>query len=75
MYSSQGYLLDAGAEEKLKILFTERKKMKNFGNGRYVRNVYEHSLNAQAMRLSNVESVGTKELSTITAEDIREVIS
>ena len=75
MYSSQGYLLDAGAEEKLKVLFTERKKMKNFGNGRYVRNVYEHSLNAQAMRLSNVESVGTKELSTITAEDIREVIS
>jgi len=71
-YSGQGYMLsDAGKialRDKLEIARTN----KQFGNGRYVRNIFERSLNNQALRLSN-ESEYTKEsLTLITENDIKE---
>lgn len=45
-------------------------KDKNFGNGRYVRNLFEKTIQNQAIRLSCQPSITTKELSTLKAEDL-----
>lgn len=74
MYQDQGYVLNHEALTLLRQVFEEGKKQPQFGNGRYVRNIFEKSLNSQAMRLSHSNSIGTAELSTITAEDIKEVL-
>ena len=43
---------------------------KNFGNARYVRNLFEKVVQNQANRLARMESVDNDELSIITREDI-----
>ena len=75
MYTEQGYVLNYGAVELLKQVFEEGKKQPQFGNGRFVRNIFEKSLNSQAMRLSRSGTMSAAELSTITAEDIEEVFA
>ena len=45
-------------------------KDKNFGNGRFVRNVFEKVIELQANRLSSEGLVNTKILSTLEAEDV-----
>ena len=44
----------------------------SFGNGRYVRNIFEKSLNNQALRLSTDMDLTQEELVTILADDIKE---
>ena len=73
LYHEQGYVLRRNAYEELEHIFEEGKKQPQFGNVRYVRNIFEKSLNCQAMRLSRTDSLSAEELSTITEEDIREV--
>ncbi len=73
MYAEQGYVLRSDAIALLRQVFDEAKKQIHFGNGRYVRNVFEKSLNSQAMRLSHTKTMSAEALSTITAEDIEEV--
>ncbi len=75
MYKEQGYILSSEAIELLGEIFEEGKKQPQFGNGRYVRNIFEKSLNNQAMRLSRSSTIGKAELSTIIAEDIKEVLA
>lgn len=43
---------------------------KNFGNARYVRNIFEKVIQNQANRLARMESLDNDELSIITREDI-----
>ena len=43
---------------------------KNFGNARFVRNLFEKTLENQAMRLASISSLTTKMLCTITMEDV-----
>ena len=43
---------------------------KNFGNARYVRNLFEKVVQNQANRLAKMESIDNDELSIITREDI-----
>ena len=43
---------------------------KNFGNARYVRNLFEKVVQNQANRLARMESIDNDELSIITREDI-----
>lgn len=43
---------------------------KNFGNARYVRNLFENVVQNQANRLARMESIDNNELSIITCEDI-----
>ena len=43
---------------------------KNFGNARYVRNLFEKVVQNQANRLARMESINNDELSIITREDI-----
>jgi Cdc6-like AAA superfamily ATPase len=43
---------------------------KNFGNARFVRNLFEKVVQNQANRLARMESINNDELSIITREDI-----
>ena len=45
-------------------------KTKNFGNARYVRNIFERAVEQQANRLSAKRSISDEELSVLTKEDI-----
>lgn len=69
-YKDQGYILDKNASSKLREILDRAKTKPHFGNGRFVRNIFEKTLNNQALRLSS-ESNYTKEvLITITAADL-----
>ena len=60
------------AKLKLKDLFVESKKSADFGNGRFVRNVFEKAKMEQANRLVNMEyeDVTSEVISTLTESDI-----
>ncbi len=73
MYSNQGYELDNSAVNKLEKIFERAKDNSQFGNGRYVRNIYEKSLNRQALRLSQSNNLAASELVRIIDSDIEEV--
>lgn len=45
-------------------------KDKNFGNGRFVRNVFEKTLERQANRLASIPNLTTEQLTKITIEDL-----
>ncbi len=68
----QSLRLTAEAQSKLHDLFEAASREKDFGNGRYVRNVLEQARMAQASRLlaGDVEHLGKDTLATICAEDI-----
>ena len=46
-------------------------KDRNFGNARFVRNIFEKAIQMQANRLSGRQNLTKAELSELTAEDIR----
>ncbi|MCI7289597.1 MAG: stage V sporulation protein K, partial [Blautia sp.] len=71
-YSEQGYVLSEAGKVLLRQKLEVAKTNKQFGNGRYVRNVFERSLNNQALRLSNLTEYTKEALVTITEEDIKE---
>jgi len=54
--------------EVLNMVYNQ--KTRNFGNGRYVRNLFETSVTNMANRLSKKSSPSDEELNTITKEDI-----
>ena len=60
------------AKLKLKDLFAESKKSADFGNGRFVRNVFEKAKMEQANRLVNMayDDVTIEVISTLTESDI-----
>lgn len=72
MYHDQGYVITSEAHQQLVAHIEVAKRNPQFGNGRYVRNVFERSLNAQALRLSTDTDLTKAELMTITGEDIGE---
>jgi len=53
-----------------KINETVAHKDKNFGNARYVRNIFERIIQNQANRLARLSSIDSSELSLITRDDI-----
>ena len=69
MYSAQKYELDEEATDALRSKLEAASHEKDFGNGRYVRNLMEASISRQALRLSKKE-VGKEELTKIIVEDI-----
>jgi SpoVK/Ycf46/Vps4 family AAA+-type ATPase len=73
LYSLKGYVLSNDAKRKLFNLFESVHKEKAFGNGRYVRNIFERSVNKQALRLSTDIDLTRDELSTIETSDIEGV--
>ena len=52
------------------ILSAVSMKDKNFGNARYIRNLFEKVIQLQANRLAKKSSIVSEELSLITKEDI-----
>ena len=72
-YTSKGYVIEDDAKYVLRNLFDSAKQNPQFGNGRFVRNVFEKSVNNQALRLSTDMDLTKEELLTITAEDIKGV--
>jgi hypothetical protein len=53
-----------------KVSYAVSTKDKNFGNARYVRNIFEKVIQLQANRLAKKSSIVSEELSLITKEDI-----
>jgi len=72
-YAAKGYALSDGAKLKLQNLFQNVVGRDAFGNGRYVRNLFERSLNRQALRLSKDPDLTSEKLMGVEAEDIEEV--
>lgn len=66
------YALAPDAEEYLseKLDYAVAHKDRNFGNARFVRNMFEKSIQEQANRLSNVNNATKAQLTTLTKEDI-----
>jgi SpoVK/Ycf46/Vps4 family AAA+-type ATPase len=72
-YAAKGYALSDAARQKLQLIFKAAVARDAFGNGRYVRNLYERSVNRQALRLSKDTDLTREELTTIEVDDIEEV--
>ena len=73
--SKYDYKLTEEAEKTIKEVMSEAvaKKDKNFGNARFVRNLFEKTLERQAKRLasSHLNSLTEEALTEITASDIK----
>lgn len=61
---------EAEIEQRKLFDFAVNNKDKNFGNGRYARNIMEKTLENQAMRLASIGDITDEMLRTIEAEDI-----
>ena len=68
----KGLSIDDGAREKPSIVFEDARRERDFGNGRYDRNVIEKARMAQASRLLKMDydKVTSTDITTITADDI-----
>jgi hypothetical protein len=72
MFKKSGMHIDQNARVKLGKAFDLARTSTDFGNGRYVRNLFEQARMNQASRLleKDFESITANEITTITAEDI-----
>lgn len=66
------YSITPAAKNALQDFFDQAvaSKDKNFGNARFVRNIFEKTLERQANRLAAISNLTTDKLSTIDVEDI-----
>jgi AAA+ superfamily predicted ATPase len=66
------YKLAVEAENKLRNLFENayQNRDKHFGNGRFVRNIFEKTIEKQSNRIASEPEINKDILITITAEDI-----
>ena len=72
MAGKAGYMLDKDVKEKCFDIFKEAKNKKEFGNGRFVRNLLEQAQISQASRLikeSNGKKISAKTLNLLKSED------
>ena len=67
-----GMKIDKNALDKLAKAFDIAKANEDFGNGRYVRNIFEQAKMNQASRIieKDFDSITTEDVITITADDI-----
>ena len=66
------YTLESEAEEMLRerLTYAVDHKDRNFGNARYVRNIFKKAIQAQANRLSGRKGLNERQLTEITVEDL-----
>ncbi|GHT11633.1 hypothetical protein FACS1894170_05460 [Planctomycetales bacterium] len=66
------YKLTSSASTNVCILLSRAFQQKNehFGNGRFVRNVYENTTMKQSSRLASLHQITKEQLSSIEASDI-----
>jgi stage V sporulation protein K len=74
MHKKGDYVLDENALTLLRGVLHDAivHKDKNFGNARYVRNLFEKCIQNQANRLSEEKIVDKEKLCLLTAKDIIE---
>ena len=72
LVKKNGMKISADACERLEKVFDQARTESDFGNGRYVRNIFEQAKMNQASRLleRDFDSITTEEVTTITADDI-----
>lgn len=74
MVKNKGFEAAEDAIKEAHGIFERARYMDNFGNGRYVRNLIEHAVQNQSVRLlaarENAEDIGQKELFFIEKRDI-----
>ena len=70
MRCGKGYVLTPEAEPLVRDYIAEESADGSFGNGRGVRNIFEHILVAQNNRLAKMDSVTRDDLMTLTADDV-----
>jgi SpoVK/Ycf46/Vps4 family AAA+-type ATPase len=66
------YRLGEGSERALRSLFDSARRGEGFGNARFSRTLFEHALNAHALRLAERAPAGSpsaEELMTLTPDD------
>jgi len=68
MVTKAGFILDKKAVEKVKGIIEEYKDTKNFGNARFVRNLYEKTIIKHATNCKDKKA--KKQIKTIVANDI-----
>ena len=68
MVTKAGFILENKAIDKVKEIIEEYKNTKNFGNARFVRNLYEKTVIKHAT--NSKDKKGIKKLKTITEDDI-----
>lgn len=69
-YDEKGYIICEETEKTLLTIFESAVKISGFGNGRFVRNLYEKSLENQATRLRKMSNPEIEDYRTIISEDI-----
>ena len=70
MRCGKGYVLAPDAEPLVRDYIAEESADGSFGNGRGVRNIFEHILVAQNNRLAKMDSVTRDDLMTLTVDDV-----
>ena len=65
-----GYELAPGAQARARLWLDAIARDKGFGNGRTARNLFEHAVSTQAMRLAPVDTPTDDQLTILTADDI-----
>ncbi|MDO5381242.1 MAG: AAA family ATPase [Eubacteriales bacterium] len=74
MATKSGVKLSEDVHDKVIEIFGHACKHKDFGNGRFVRNIYEQALMNQTLRIAkNTEQPSEKELRTLVAEDFNDL--
>ena len=68
MTTKSGFMVEDSAIEYLRTIIDENRNIKNFGNARFVRNIYEKTIIKHASRVKNNKQ--KKILITITKDDI-----
>ena len=68
------YTIESSAEAYLKrrLELVVEQKDRNFGNARYVRNIFEKAIQQQANRLSGQQNLDSHQLTELTVEDIQQ---
>lgn len=77
MIKENGYLINAEVSEKCLGIFREAKGIKNFGNGRFVRNMFEQAVTQQALRITEKmgnKLVSKKQLMQLEASDFKQTL-
>ena len=71
MCKKEQYILTDAAAAKARAVMRKGKDLggRNFGNGRYVRNVYENAVGRSAVRLADMDAITAQDASTFAPED------
>lgn len=73
MSAKQEYHLDDPARARLEEVIEAEPRGRGFGNARFVRNVFEQAVSMQAVRLADVTTPTTEQLTTLAATDVAPV--